>query len=308
MSELLADMESSTGPIPAPLLEEARDLWRVRPLADPELERDQLLCLRVAELLADRRGIDLVGVISIPELEDRTNPAVELVVGSTGGRIALEHTTIETFSGQIQAAVYLRKLIPVDPFEVPGLESDSQYTLGLVPSSLEGNAKDTVTVVEALRGWITEAAAALPPEPCLPRDRYIRAPVGRLPIPASLLRSPASEGSPFAGKVMVSFEAPADRETLREARILEALNRKLPKLNAARGPNGLSVLVVETGDLSLANQWLISEALQRAAASCEHELADYVVLVITVGESLAWVLHEQGTWSDERFTKLDLSV
>jgi hypothetical protein len=228
-------------------------------------------------------------------------------VGSTAGRVVLEHTTIESFPGQIQAAVYLRKLIPVDPFEAPGLDSNSQYTLGLVPASLEGNAKDANEVGRALREWIIEAAASLLPELCLPRDRVTRAPEARLPIPAMLVRTEAPANSPFAGKVAVSFEAPEDRETLREVRLLDALNRKLPKLNAAADPGGLSVLVIETGDMSLANPWVISEAVQRAAGTCEHPLPDYVVLIITVGESLAWVLHEEGSWPDEHFTKLDLT-
>ncbi|MDZ7734589.1 MAG: hypothetical protein U5R31_17240 [Acidimicrobiia bacterium] len=53
--------------------------------------------------------------------------------------------------------------------------------------------------------------------------------------------------------------------------------------------------MIETGDMSLANPWVISEALQRAAVTCEHPLPDYVVLIITVGDSLAWALYGQGS-------------
>jgi hypothetical protein len=69
---LLAEMEAEAGPIPPELLAEASALWG----DGVSLDRDQVVCLRVAEFLAERRGIALVGDLSIPEREDRTNPAV----------------------------------------------------------------------------------------------------------------------------------------------------------------------------------------------------------------------------------------
>jgi hypothetical protein len=268
------------------------------------LERDQRVCLAVAGLIADRRNGGRVTVDAIPEQDERNAQAVEMMARDGVGPIALEHTTIEPFPGSIEASAFLRKVFPRHSIEVPGIDPESWYTLGIRPLTLAGAAKDTDLVRAQITEWMERTAPTLTLSTFRRTERFAESAEGELPLPVFLARTEGVEGSPFNGKVSVGFVPPDDREHLREDRVFRALEAKLPKLLTARPEDGTAVLVLETFDLPLTNPWVVGEALRAASARCDHALPEYVVLIITIDEPLSCVIYDHGTWPDETLTRL----
>jgi hypothetical protein len=106
-------------------------------------------------------------------------------------------------------------------------------------------------------------------------------------------------------------EPPADLEERRSARLLKALERKVPKLLEAAGKTATSVLVLDNRDLSLTNPSLVREGLEAAAGKTAIRLPDVVVLVDTfLQPPRAGVLYENGDWRDpyQDAATIDLST
>jgi len=91
-------------------------------------------------------------------------------------------------------------------------------------------------------------------------------------------------------RILIKRFAPDDLETKRRERINTALQKKLPKLAAARREFNAteSVLVVESDDIALANSSAIADGL-RTALQHHQEPPDTIYLVET-DRGLAWQL------------------
>lgn len=74
---------------------------------EADLDRDQAVALAVARLIAEDRTGGEVEIMAVPERADRTNPAVELITADAVGTLAIEHTLIEPYPGQIQGENWL---------------------------------------------------------------------------------------------------------------------------------------------------------------------------------------------------------
>ena len=68
----------------------------------------------------------------------------------------------------------------------------------------------------------------------------------------------------LAGKLRIARFAPADLEPQRDERVRDALNRKLPKLQAWADKGARTILVLENDDVALSNVVVIYESLQRS--------------------------------------------
>lgn len=103
-----------------------------RPRPADSLDRDQLIALAVAELIAAERGGGRAAIVEIPEQIDRTNPAVELITSDAVGTLAIEHTLIEPYPGQIQDNHQIRPYAEALPTMLAGrLPAGSRFDLNL---------------------------------------------------------------------------------------------------------------------------------------------------------------------------------
>lgn len=86
------------------------------------------------------------------------------------------------------------------------------------------------------------------------------------------------------GRLFVIRLAPVDYESLRRDRIRTAMKKKLPKLQAWKQAGARTLLVLENGDMSLSNHWVILEAAEAALAG-RPDRPDEIWLVDTTIES-----------------------
>ena len=81
---------------------------------------------RFARQIMEARTGEAIRVTDRPELVNRSVPAVEELWESASHRYAVEHTRLESYSGQIQNEAKLRQLIlPVRAFLVGRLPGSS---------------------------------------------------------------------------------------------------------------------------------------------------------------------------------------
>jgi len=111
-----------------------------------------------------------------------------------------------------------------------------------------------------------------------------------VPFEVSLYRWPGLDGRLFIGEF-----SPEKLEELRRQRVRLALDAKCPKLLAAKGESRISVLVLESDDIALANPVVIGNALVQGLSKRQGDVPDEVYLVGTELEQqwIVWVLKER---------------
>lgn len=266
-----------------------------------DLNRDELIALHVAQLIADGRGGGTARIAGQPEREDRTNPVVELVTSDTVGCLAIEHTLIESFTGQIedqrQIQPYVESLPKLFGDDLP---QSSRFDINVNPRAVVG-VKKTAEALDAIVAWARRLAPTLPDgRPGVQGAHIARSGPPELPFEVSLARWPRHAESPIP-HVTVGWWSPENLEELREARIATALAKKLPKIHSAsEALHCDGVLVLEADDIQLANAVDIRVALQRAAGAQEHPIPAWIVLWETVEDAaFVSVLRANGEWIDD---------
>lgn len=269
-----------------------------------EFGRDQRIALAVAQLIADRRGGGKARVVRIPEHEDRTNPVVELVTEDAVGMLAIEHTLIESYTGQINDG------FEVGCFEEPlraallnDLPEGSRFDLSLAIRGAKG-VRPSATNVAAVAEWVRATVPTLADgRPGVDGAHFASVGPPTLPFEASLYRWPQRLGSSLP-TFSVRLATPADLEAHRVRRVGIALDKKLPKLATAARDGIEGVLVLESEDWQLANNGAILEGVRTASAGRDAELPAWIVLWVTLGESAtAVVLRSVDTWTSSPFAE-----
>lgn len=272
-----------------------------------ELKRDEQIALTVAQLIADRRAGGTAEVFAMPEREDRTKPVVELITSDRVGRLAIEHTLIESFTGQIEDQRQIQPYVDALP-ETLGddLPRTSRFDINLDVRAVVGVKKAT-DAIESVAEWVRRTAPNLPDgRPGVEGEHIARGGPPELPFEVALVRWPRDEQSPIP-HVTVGWWAPEALEPLRDARIATALAKKLPKIGAAAVALQCDgVLVLESDDIQLANAVDIRLALQRVAGAQQAPIPSWIVLWETIGDTaFVSVLRADGEWiSDPEATAL----
>lgn len=277
-----------------------------RNACDPGRPRDQRLAFAVAELISERRGGGRVAVVSVPEDEDRTNPAVELVTADSVGELAIEHTLIEAFTGQItdqhQIQPYAAKLPGlIGPEDLP---TGSRFELNVDIRAVHGLGAPKLATLKAIAGWVREAAPNLVDgRPGVRGAHMARTGPPDLPFEVTLVRWGHDPDSTIPN-LTVGWWKPDDLEDQRIARIRTALAKKLPKLATAAAIGQETVLVLESDDVQISNAIDIRLALHAATDELAVDLPAWIVLWETIAETaFVWFLRTSGTWeSDARPT------
>ncbi len=223
-------------------------------MATIEPKNERVVCDAIAKFLAERQGDRIVSVDAVDAVV-RDRPAVEYIYHTTQTKFAVEHTRIESFPNQIGKGKRFAHLL--EPLEnelrgrLPGV-----FFLTVAVGAANSPTAQQEPVRAALAAWILEKAASLEPEERVgPNGNCaVAATPPGVPFEVTLARESACDSRLFAFQGLVG-----DRRTLRAESIARSLSNKCPKLQAAARDGCISVLILESDDVSLANQAAVSE-------------------------------------------------
>ena len=264
---------------------------------EADLDRDQAVALAVARLIAADRSGGEVEIRAVPERDDRTNPAVELITADAVGTLAIEHTLIEPYPGQIQDNHQVRSYAETLPTMLAGrLPAGSRFDLNLDVRVVNG-VNPTQETLDAIAEWAVATAPLLEDgRPGIGGRHMAKGGPPDLPFTITLARWPR-EVDDVLPEVSLGWWRPPDLEELRRERLSVALRKKLPKIAAAEVEGHQGVLVLESEDIQLSNSIDIRAALLAAAAEVEDPLPSWIVCWEQVGESaFVSTLRSDGEW------------
>ncbi len=219
----------------------------------PEPKNEDRLCEAVMRLVAADRNEAIIKVERVDTVV-RDKPAVEAIYHTPTARFAVEHTLIESFPNQIADWKALFQMLgPLEPeFEgrLPGW-----FDLIVDVGAGRAPAGQHAAIRRAVSRWIAAQAPLLEVEERVGSGRRdITATPPGVPFPVTLHRD-CDESHLAIAQCFVG-----DLPTMRRERILQALDRKCPKLAAMRETGCVTVLIFEFNDISLANRWTIADA------------------------------------------------
>jgi hypothetical protein len=246
------------------------------------------VCSFVREILTARTG-EAITVTERPELVNRSIPAVEELWESASHRYAVEHTRLESYSGQIENEAKLRQLIlPVREFLIGRLPGS--HVLAVRVSETQAARIKYAEAHEEIIALTLEAASKL-------KDgETVLLPSTKLPFTVQLHRR---HGNSDASHVAVHCLIEGDDEGLRLQRMQRALNDKCPKLAAWTGDGRTSVLVLEANDIQLSNAFVAFDAFKQAIVD-RNDQPDVVVFVETDGSPMfGWMFKEADRFGDD---------
>lgn len=224
-------------------------------MAAKEPKNEQGLCEAVMRLLAERTGEPIIKAEPIDTVV-RDRPAVEWIYETPSNRFAVEHTRIESFPSQIADGKQFAQLLEPLETELAG-QLPGAFFLIVDVGAARAPAANHGEVRRALAKWILANARALDPEEKTgpSGNCEITATPPGVPFKVTLHRDCDYETRLFIMQGLVG-----NRQRLRRERIAEALARKCPKLQAAHNDGCVSVLILESDDIALANRVLVAEA------------------------------------------------
>lgn len=263
-----------------------------------DLRRDQVIAFAVAEKDAESRRAGPIQPVDWPDVTERRRPAVELL-GSDGFKlVAVEHTVIESYPEQTTESKALEALFPMGGPELPEVPDAGHYRLLLRPGSAAMvRWCDREGVATAVRDWVRQNLPRVPWPHVAGSPTFISGRVDRVPFDLDLERWIDSVGfvGPLARVVRASYWRPLDLEERRVERLRRTLLRKVPKLLAACGDEGRSVLVLEDRDMHMSAPAFVSRALKKASDGVA--LPDVTYLFTqTGGNPLVQRIQEGYTW------------
>jgi hypothetical protein len=208
----------------------------------------------------------------------------------------IEHTRVESFESQIADGRRFSDLIgSLEHSLVPSLPLGTYEIIvpSLAAQSVPGRQAEAVRA--AIEAWVVHTAAGElklgPDGDFAETDRIDERPWSiteqppGVPFEVTLQRRPPDDRV----VVFVMRFTPPEIEDARRSRIRTALARKCPKLAAAKQQHeALSVLLLESDDIALANRHVISEAVVGELKG-RGDRPDFVFLVET-DRGLAWQL------------------
>jgi hypothetical protein len=244
------------------------------------------VCTFVRQILQARTG-EVIQLTERPELLHRSVPAVEELWESASHRYAVEHTRVESYSGQIENEVRLNRLItPVRQWLVGRLAGAHVLTV-LLRETEAARIKYADVHSEILQ--LTLDAA-----PRLRDGETIVLPSKRLPFKVQLHRRHGN-GSHVAVHCLIE----GDEDELRLERMRRALDDKCPKLAAWAADGRNSVLVLEANDIQLSNQAVAYRVFKEAMKE-RTDAPDVVVFVETDGYPMyGWMFKEGERFGDD---------
>lgn len=252
-----------------------------------EPKNEQHICRAVMCLIVDRRGERIINAEPV-DVVVRDRPAVEWVFETPTARFALEHTRIESFPKQIAEGKRFAHLLEPLEAELTGKLPGAFFLIVDVGAARAPSASHA-EVRRALSEWILSNGAALDPEEQTGRQgncEITATPLG-VPFEVTLHRD-----SNYDSRLFIMQNLTGNRQSLRRDRIREALTRKCPKLLDAQREGRVSVLVLESDDIALANRVAIAEIIVTELAA-RGDAPDVVIWARTSTQPWkAWLIKE----------------
>lgn len=237
------------------------------------------VCNFVREILSSRSHEPLE-ITARPDRMVRNDLAVEELWDGPSKRFAVEHTRIESFSGQLHNTAWIQQLVsPVRAMlenRLPGYFELSVREAETTPARI-----DFADAHAEIVRLVLETA-------CKVKDGETAVLVSEaLPFKVGLRRRHGN-----GSRAVLTTVIEGDLEEMRVARIRRAFDAKCPKLVAWSAEGRASVLSLESNDFQHSNAWLVSEAVRKVL--CERSDApDIVLLVETDGAPMyGWVLKD----------------
>lgn len=252
-------------------------------------KHEKVVCKTTADFIVRRKNLR-IRKIDYPDENNRNTPAVDMLIECSDVEIVLEHTKIESYPEQIADNHRIRQLLEPIKTELEGqLPVPGHYELTIAIGAVKG-AKQVKFIQKNIIDWIKEKAPLLKVgSPDVAPDHYIKERLTGVPFETTLYRWPGRDG-----KLFYSRFAPEDLEEMRKQRISKALKEKCPKLIKARESNRISVLLLESDDICLANPLLISKALAKEIGS-RSDVPDEIYLIETAIKPWLVSVMKEGT-------------
>jgi hypothetical protein len=252
-----------------------------------EPKNEQRICKAVMSLLARRRDERIITARPVDTVV-RDKPAVEWVFDTPTAKFALEHTRLEGFSNQIREGKLFAELLAPLETELRG-KPPGTFFLIVDVGTAKAPSTEHPEIRKILAEWILANGAELEPDeqsvPDANCDITERRP--GLPFDVTLHRDADYDSQLFIIQNLVG-----DLQELRRERVRTALDRKCPKLRRASQDGRVSVFVLESNDLALANRHAIANATV-AEVSVRDDAPDIVIWARTsTNPWKAWLLKE----------------
>jgi hypothetical protein len=203
-----------------------------------EDEWDKRLCRTAAQRLADRRDGGPLREVCYPD-DDSTGPNIDLLARDGVSEIAIEHTTLETFQGQIRDNVRFKQLL-ADMTDRVGstLPTPGHYQLA-VPIEAVAGVNPTNQAKDEIVAWVRTMAPTLPIPMIPPKEKNH---VAGIPphSPLAMILYRLRDGS--QGVVHCVRAKPQDLAEFSALRAIPALGHKADKLETYRSRGATTVL------------------------------------------------------------------
>jgi uncharacterized protein (DUF2249 family) len=247
--------------------------------------QDQV-CEFVREIVAARIG-EAIALTDRPDRDVRDIKAVEELWESTHHRFAVEHTVIESFSGQLANIARIeRLLVPVKDMlagRLPG-----RFALAVRATETSAARIDFAVAHREVARLVLDVADQLSVGETVTLASHV--------LPFELrLHLRFKEDS----RLILYSDIEGDPEELRLDRVRRALDAKCPKLATWARERRTSILIFEADDIQHSNAFVVYEAVALALPE-RNDPPDIVVLVETDGHPWSgWILKERELLGDD---------
>ena len=240
-----------------------------------------------------------------PDRSDDVGETVELLARDDGGEVAVEHTRIESYPGQIDDRNAVYQYFDRGGPDLPGMGDLGGHLMLVVPAQRFARSlphlRKRRRAGDRIAEWVRQRADNFSDPELIDGSKWLEGTDDEVPFSWTLCRllpGNAAVVGPLKDVVQVRFARPRNLELMRSERVGVALERKLRKLHAAAETGRRSVLVLEDRDMLMSSPIEVSRAV--ASVSAGRVLPDVMYLLnTTMGNPLAGVLFSAGVLAHE---------
>lgn len=242
--------------------------------------REDQVCESVRRFIEKKEEISLIKETK-PDLIERNKQAVDSVysVRLEDKKFVVEHTLLESFPTQIYDGLLFTELaLTLQDDMKEQLPKPGTYRL-IIPINVLKNVNIKI-VCRNLKNWIQASASNLEMSKVAETTSVL---ISGFPLSKQfkvrLTRIDLSDD----GSLTCWREYPPEAENLRKQQLEITLNKKCPKLKAAKSEfgNSESILILELNDSICANPSLIAESIRILKEKREGDIPDRIYLVDT---------------------------
>ena len=257
-------------------------------------DNEETACNALRSMLLVRNGTSYT-IERRPDKENSNSKDIDFIMVCPGQpQIAVEHTSIESFEGQLTNKHWNADLVNEVARQI-NIPSNTSYVLSI---PFEMNAKTVRdekrdSLVRMLADWINSNIPNLKLVVCQLKIEVLSEYTIRL-------RQTRSHPN-LDGKLIPEAIAPKKLNTARKERIARALSSKLPNLIPYATKDMLTFLLIEEWDINLSSAQITYDVVLGLRQKYQNVLPYSIVQVTSCQERVveAWVLKEGEDWGSE---------